>query len=74
MTKDQARRAIRAHERAGMRAKTDRKRQQHEKAIAHYRLTFDIPTPVSFGRDNPRMAEAQRAMHDHIKGVTPKAE
>ena len=71
MTKNQARRQIRAHELAIARAKTPAKREQHARAIAHYRKTFNLPTPISFGRDNPNIVMAQRAEEDYRTGRGP---
>lgn len=73
-TKAEARRAISAHQAAIDRGSS--KAADHQRSIDWYRKKFNIPTPVSFGRDNPRMAETQRAMHDLIKhgGEPPKVE
>ena len=73
MKRSHVRAQIRAHELAATRAGTPAKREQHVRAIAHYRRTFKIPEPISFGRDPVchRQTEAQRAEENYRTGRGP---
>jgi len=68
MTREQVLQAIAAHERAAERAKTPAKRMQHIRAIEHYRKTYGLPEPVTFGRDEMmyRRQAIQRAEAERI--------